>query len=223
MYSLINRVILLSHPEFHKSIFDFIINVFLDNGYPLDLIFSSIRRRLQIKSHLNSQKCNEQKEVPSHSYFIIPYVSCISKKFMQLFKNNSFCKLVFSCYNKLSKFIKIHKDALPSSSRSNVVYKINCLDCDTSYIDQTKCTLNTRVSEHRNHVRRNITQNSVITDNRSNFRHELDWDNVKILDEEMNYNKRLISEMIFIIKQKHGLNAQIDTALLDPIYNDLLC
>jgi len=44
---------------------------------------------------------------------------------------------------------------------------------------------------------------------------------VKILDEDMNYNKRLISEMIFIKKQKHDLDAQIDTALLDPIYNDL--
>jgi len=27
--------------------------------------------------------------------------------------------------------------------------------------------------------------------------------------------------MIYIKKQKHGLNAQTDTALLDPIYNNL--
>jgi len=142
---------------------------------------------------------------------------------MQFFKNISFCKLAFSYYNKLSKFIKVHKDALLSSLCSNVIYKINCLDCDASYVGQTKRTLNTRVNEHRNHARRNTTQNSVITDHRSNFRHEFNWDNVKILDEEMNYNKRLISEMIFIKKQKQGLNAQMDTALLDPIYNDLLC
>jgi len=96
---------------------------------------------------------------------------------------------------------------LPSSSCSNVVYQINCLDCDASYVSQIKQTLNTRVSEHRNHTRRNSIQNSVITDHRSKFRHKFDWDNVKILDEEMNYNKRLISEMIFIKKQKHGLNA----------------
>jgi len=89
------------------------------------------------------------------------------------------------------------------------------------------------VSKHRNHARRNTTQNSVITDYRSKFRHkighkfrqnsEFDWDNVKILNEEMKYNKRLISKMIFIKKQKHGLNAQMDTELLDSIYNDLFC
>jgi len=70
MYSSIDRVILLSHPEFHKSNFDFIINVLLDNGYPLDLIFFSIRRRLQTRSHLNSQKCNvrsnKKKYHPTH-------------------------------------------------------------------------------------------------------------------------------------------------------------
>jgi len=44
---------------------------------------------------------------------------------------------------------------------------------------------------------------------------------VKVLDQETNYNKRLISEMIYIKKQKHGLNAKTDTALLDPIYSDL--
>jgi len=43
--------------------------------------------------------------------------------------------------------------------------------------------------------------------------HQFDWENVKILDEEMNYNKRLISEMIFIKRQKHGLNAQMDTVI----------
>jgi len=68
MYSLIDRVILLFHPEFHKSNFDFIIDVLLDNGYPLDLIFSFIRRRSQTRSHLNSQTCkmNKMKYYPTH-------------------------------------------------------------------------------------------------------------------------------------------------------------
>jgi len=86
-------------------------------------------------------------------------------------------------------------------------------------VDQTKRTLNTRVNKHRSTG--GIPQLLVITDHRLKSKHEFDWDNVKILDNETNYNKRLISEMIYIKKQKHGLNAQTDTALLDPIYNDL--
>jgi len=83
--------------------------------------------------------------------------------------------------------------------------------------------LHVRVGEHRSHIRRNSAQLSVITDHRLQAEHEYDWDNAKVLDQDFNYNKRLISEMIYIKKQKHGLNAQMDTALLDPIYSDLFC
>jgi len=86
---------------------------------------------------------------------------------------------------------------------------------------QTKQTLNTKINEHRNHIRRNSTQASVITDHCIEFDHEFDWDNVEVLDEELNYNKRLISEMIHIKKQKQGLNLKKDTDLLHPIYNNL--
>jgi len=224
MYSLIDRVFRLSHPLFHKNNLDHVIKILLDNGYPLDLIFNTIRKRLHTFIHSRKGIVTKEKdENPRFQYFTIPYVSCISKKFIQFFKNITFSKLAFCCYNKLNKFIGVHKDVLSLSSRSNVVYRINCLDCDTSYVSQTKRILNTRINEHKSHIRRNSTQPSVITDHRLKFGHEFDWDNVQILDSESNYNKRLISEMIYIKKQNRdrNLNAQTDTALLNPIYNDL--
>jgi len=45
----------LSHPKFQTN-FDYIIKILLDNGYPLDLIFSSIRRRLLNYIHSNNKK-----------------------------------------------------------------------------------------------------------------------------------------------------------------------
>jgi len=35
--SLVDRVILFSHPKLHKENFDCVIKIFLDNNYPLDL------------------------------------------------------------------------------------------------------------------------------------------------------------------------------------------
>jgi len=137
---------------------------------------------------------------PREIYFTILYISSIAKNFIQYFKNISFCKLAFICYNKFNKFIKVHNDPLLVASRPNVVYKINnsinCQDCDASYVGQTKRILNTRISEHRNHIRKSSPQASVITDHRLEFNHEFDWDNAELLDEEINYNKRLISEII---------------------------
>jgi len=53
------------------------------------------------------------------------------------------------------------------------------------------------------------------------FSHDFDRDNVEILDEEIHFNKRIISEMIYIKKQSYGLNLQHDTNSLDFIYFDI--
>jgi len=108
--SLIDRVIMLSHPKFHKKNFDLIIKVLIDNGYPLRLIFTTIRKRLRQKfaqdeSHKSSQKNNSDNR-SVETFFTVPYILPIAKKFMQFFKNIHFCKLAFTCYNKLSKYIK---------------------------------------------------------------------------------------------------------------------
>jgi len=220
--SLIDRVLLMSHPMFHSENLDFVVKVLLDNGYPLHLIFSTIRRRLYYR--LNHRFGGRKKEElnTTSSFFTIPFVSSIAGKFSKFFKNISFVNLAFTCCNKLNNFIKVHKDKLPSLSRPNVVYKINCSNCEASYVGQTKRTLCTRVGEHRGHIRRNSTQPSVITDHRIATNHDFNWIDVEVLDVERNYRKRLISEMIHIKLQKYGLNSQKDTDLLDPIYNDLL-
>jgi len=58
--SLIDRVISLSHPEFHNENFDLVIKTLVDNSYPLDLIFSTIRKRLHSRIQ---QKNHNSKEL----------------------------------------------------------------------------------------------------------------------------------------------------------------
>jgi len=67
-------------------------------------------------------------------------------------------------------------------------------------VGQTRRLLKTRIEEHSSHIRRNTSQSSVIMEHRVKFGHDFDWDNVEILDKEPHYNKRLISEMIYIKK-----------------------
>jgi len=63
----------------------------------------------------------------------------------------------------------------------------------------------------------------VITEHRQELSHDFDWDNIKILDEENNYNKRLLSEIIFIHKQNNDLNKKKnDAEFLDPTYTALI-
>jgi len=126
--SLVDRVITLSHPDFHKENFDSIIKILIDNGYLRDLIFSTIRKRLYLKFNHSKQKKHSQ-IINIHTsereiYFTIPYFSFIANKFIQYFKNISFCKLAFTCYNKFNKYIKIHKDPLSVASHANVTHRM---------------------------------------------------------------------------------------------------
>jgi len=78
------------------------------------------------------------------------------------------------------------------------VYKISCHDCETSYVEQTKRQLRIRINEHISDVRKKNGSPSVISEHRINHNHNLEWDNVRIIDNEPSYRKRLISEMIYI-------------------------
>jgi len=95
-------------------------------------------------------------------------------------------------------------------------------DVNTTYVGQTKRQLKTRVKEHVNNIRLDPSKHSVISEHITNFNHNFDWENVKILDHEHNYHKRMISEMIHIKEQNKGLNYMSDTDLLDNCYFDIL-
>ena len=114
-------------------------------------------------------------------------------------------RVSFHSPNKMGKYIKIEKDINTHTSKSNVVYKISCNNCDASYVGQTGRQLKSRITEHRNHIRHKTSVRSVITEHSLQCNHEFQWDYVKILDEEPSYRKRLISEMLYIKKQKNSL------------------
>jgi len=54
------------------------------------------------------------------------------------------------------------------------------------------------------------------------YNHIFDWKNVRILDFEQNYYKRIISEMIHIKTQKNSMNLIDDIECLDSFHFNLL-
>ena len=215
---MVDRAFLLSHPKYHCKNIKFIIDTLLKNDYPLTFIFDTINTR--IKSLLNKRTCRQDEplsEEERRTFFTVPYVQGISEEFKRVVKDHN-VNLSFFSLNKLNKFIKAQKDVLPTQSNKNVVYKISCRNCDASYVGQTKRQLKTRISEHRSHIHRNTTTQSVITEHRLNSDHEFDWENVEILDKERYLSRRLVSEMTHIKLQGNSINLQNDTEFLHHAY-----
>jgi len=218
---LVDKVFKLSHPRFHEQNLTRVINILLDNSYPLNFIFRVVSCRLKSLIY----KSNAPDHSPSlslpPSFFTIPFIKNLSHKFLPIAHNLNKC-LAFTVGNKLNKIIKRHKDALPVLSHSDVVYKLSCNSCDASYIGQTKRQLNTRVVEHRRNISLHHDRLNVVSIHRLENSHEFDWDNVQVLDHESSYKKRLFSEMLHITLQPNALNIQSDTESLDRAYLPLI-
>lgn len=231
IFGLVDRVFYLSNPVFHEKNIKFIINILLNNCYPLELIFRTIRERLkflfdrhnysEITNTSSTSNNNNRDDDRNSTFFLLPYVPSLSDRFLRV-AGESGVRLAFYSINKLQSLIKGHKDRINYEDQKNVVYKINCSNCHVSYVGQTKRKLRTRIAEHRNDIRKNANNLSVISTHRLNFNHDFDWNNVRVLDKERSYCKRLISEMIHIKKQKEGINLQTDTENLDEIYSTIV-
>ncbi|KYM95312.1 hypothetical protein ALC62_14042 [Cyphomyrmex costatus] len=117
-------------------------------------------------------------------YFTIPYVKGISDSFRGIVNGTS-DRIAYFSFNKLNDLIRVQKDPLPHTTKKNIVYEIQCSDCDATYVGQTKRMLKTRVNEHHSHIRRNTSSRSVITDHRLQHNHDFEWNNVKIMEKQI--------------------------------------
>ncbi|EFN66794.1 hypothetical protein EAG_01806, partial [Camponotus floridanus] len=101
---------------------------------------------------------------------------------------------------KLNNLIRRGKDSLHNNDKTSIVYKLNCKDCNLSYIGQTKRHLRTRLKEHCNNIKLHESNHSVISKHRLESGHDFDWLKPNILHNEKYVRKREIAEMFFIKK-----------------------
>ena len=90
--------------------------------------------------------------------------------------SKSIYSIGYRCINKLNKFIKADKDKKDYSDNNNVVYKIQCNNCDVSYVGQTKRKLNTRI-KHFNNIRIDSCRYSMRTEHILQYNYSFDWKN----------------------------------------------
>lgn len=78
-------------------------------------------------------------------FFIMPFVPGVTDKISRTL--NEFPYFLQNL-NTLKSYIKVYKDIIDREMNSNIVYRINCLSCDASYVGQTSRQLLTRLTEH---------------------------------------------------------------------------
>ena len=149
----------LMHAEF-----EFILNLGLNNGYPLRFIHSQIRKTLNRHFETSKKKNTtamkpENKKINDYynkeQIFIdLPYfgnmTNTLGKKITKLAKDTRPGLHVQPIYRPppaLTTYFS-QKDKLKKDSQSNVVYMISCSECDENYIGKTIRQASRRHYEH---------------------------------------------------------------------------
>jgi len=223
--NLVDQAVLLSSACFHDRNIKIIKEILVNNCYPLELINKKINERIRAikvnkvlkdkEINVNAMKCK--------TFLTIPFVKNVSDDIKRIVKNS--VDVIYTIPKKLDLLIKKGKDRLKPQQSTEIVYKINCKNCDQVYIGQTKRHLETRMKEHKNNIRNPSGNYSVVTEHRLSCNHDFEWDRPDILHKEKNRRKREIAEMLFIKKFKksnNSINLQKDTENLNPIYDRII-
>ena len=147
----------------------------------------------------------------------LPYIKNIYKKLSAILKQYNIISIPL-VKKSLNSIIKLGKDVTKKWDRTNIVYKFTCKNCPAAYIGETKRTLKKRINEHRN----NKNEDSVVNMHQNSFNHQFDWEGAVILDNESNYKKRLMSEMMHIKCHNNNINKKEDIFTLNKSYIPVL-
>lgn len=97
------------------------------------------------------------------------------------------------------------KDKDEPRNRQGTIYKINCSDCQASYIGETGRNLTTRLTEHRRATRKGDVSNHIAEHHRLTDQN-IDWDSAQCLTYSTDYFQRLTLESWFTNLEQTPLN-----------------
>jgi hypothetical protein len=96
-----------------------------------------------------------------------------------------------------------------------VVYHLKCKNCKADYIGQTKRICNMRMKDHQ------TDKNSHVHEHHNISGHEIDFENVEILDRADTTRKLEYKEMLYIRKLKPTINKQTEGELFTLIKRNI--
>ena len=199
--TMIHRVFSISSGNFLKSELKTLENIFLNSGYPLNIIKKEINNFFENLRKQNINQIVDKNEI----YFGIDYNGPQSEKFLNKIKK--FCGKYSPGFLKFSPFYKSKNSLLKIFSKkikcynkfeNPCVYKINCLNCNQCYVGQTGRTIAIRRKEHER-----LSEFSAVSNHVKNTGHSIDFQNPEILCCEGDLRKRLILESLFLKNFNH--------------------
>ena len=189
------------------------------NEYPEKVVEREIEkftRNHQESPETTSSQAQAEKVIGPEQlkrYMVLPYASQRVEGFTKRLKAhvNKFYPQVdfnvaFRTPSEIGKFFPFKDRVKHVQDRSLVVYRIKCVNeqCNASYIGKTQRILCHRLKEHQTRSESACKQHDAIDG------HQMDYENVEILDTAESNFKLEMKELLHIVQRKPTLNRQLN-------------
>ncbi len=194
---------LSSNESLLRQELDRIRQAFLDDGYPYHKIRRAIARGLEDRPV--SPRDDDEKSPPVAT-LCIPFVDEFSSA-MQRIARDCDVQCIFKPGRKLAGEFSSTIPIDPMQ-RSGVIYKVDCDDCEKSYVGETGRRLCKRIAEHKAAERDGLIKKSCLAQHSVETSHRANFSDVKILTSEKNVALRKAKEAIYIQRTTGAMNIQ---------------
>ena len=212
--TLINRAynICSNFTLFHCEM-EYLKNFFLNNGYPLDLFESTLKKFLNNKFNpsliLTVPREIRYLKLPYYGYPSIQIRKQLSAILKHAFPQVNF-RIVFKNNLTIGNYLK-EITKLPTDLYSNVIYQFQCPSCNAGYIGSTTRWLKHRIADHKGvscRTYRPLSNPSFSSIREHSHQHDhLFTDrNFKVLSKTSDRLDLITLESLFIQKMKPSLN-----------------
>ena len=206
--------------DFHEEI-RFLVKFFEQNDYPTKVIYNQIRNFMNKIFARSAPAVTVRKQ----SFYIkLPYLGPLSFHI-----RNQLCKLLTSSYPQLDfRYVFTNKntvgnlfpfkDKIPEGLHSFITYEFKCAVCNDSYIGQTTCNFDKRISDHLGKSewtgRECKKSPTAISEHRKTTSHPTQPSDFKIIGRAPSGLQLDVLEAIQIALFKPKLNIQVQAAKL---------
>ena len=179
-----------------------------ENGYQESIISKIFKRTTKNHSLSQSQHLTQATDIQEEEIRMsinLPYIEGTSEKLWHILRSHKI-RATFYTEKTLCKLLRRPKDWVAAEDKNNIVYEIDCSNCQVVYFGESKRSLKSRSDEHKRSVRNCNCDKNEIAKHCWEADHNFNWDQKKVIDRESRLIPRKIKETIHSLKNPNHIN-----------------
>ena len=178
------------------------------NGYQESIISKIFKRITNNHSLPQSQQLTQAIDIQEEEIRIsinLPYVQGTSEKLRRILRSHEI-RSTFYTEMTLRKLLCKPKDRVATEDKNNIVYEIDCSNCQAVYFGESKRSLKSRSDEHKRSARNCDCDKNEIAKHCWEADYDFNWNQNKVIDRENRLIPRKIKETIHYLKNPNHIN-----------------